>query len=125
MRLRPRIAFWLFSGLFQKSGSAISSSSLESCRCLAGASKIAPHGESLLAERGVFSFQFVDGHSSCQRSAVSAQVVLTAGSEVTILADRLGANVALCGEVSVHKLALVGRSPWTAADALVGPVSGR
>jgi len=28
----------------------------------AGASKIAPHSVSLLAERNVFSFQFVEGH---------------------------------------------------------------
>jgi len=56
------MAFWLFSGWLQKSGSAICFSILESWRSLAGASKIAPHGESLLAERCVFSFQFVDGH---------------------------------------------------------------
>jgi hypothetical protein len=64
------MAFWLFSGWLQKSGSEICSSSFESWRCLAGASKIAPHGESLLAERSVFSFQFVDGH----RKLVSVQL---------------------------------------------------
>jgi hypothetical protein len=31
---------------------------------LAGASKIAPHGESLLAERNVFSIQFVECHNT-------------------------------------------------------------
>jgi hypothetical protein len=62
MRLRPRIAFWLFSGSFQKSGSLICCSNFESWRCLAGASKIAPHGEGLLAERNVLSFQFVECH---------------------------------------------------------------
>jgi hypothetical protein len=30
---------------------------------LAGASKIAPHGESLLAERNVFSIEFVECHN--------------------------------------------------------------
>jgi hypothetical protein len=64
MRFRSRMAFWLFSGEDQKSGSAICSSNLASWRCLAGASKIAPHGKSLLAEREVHSFQFFDGHGS-------------------------------------------------------------
>jgi hypothetical protein len=64
------MAFWLFSGWLQKSGSEISSSNLESWRCLAGASKIAPHGESLLAERGVFSFEFVECHKKLSAFSV-------------------------------------------------------
>jgi hypothetical protein len=56
------MAFWLFSGWLQKSGSEICSSSFVSWRCLAGASKIAPHGERLLPQRSVLSFQFVEGH---------------------------------------------------------------
>jgi len=81
------MAFWLCSGWLQKSGSEISSSSFESWRCLAGASKIAPHGESLLAERVVFSFQFVDGHKSCQLSAVSYQPCGARRGDTTILPD--------------------------------------
>jgi hypothetical protein len=55
--------FWLFSGLAQKSGALTSSSSLTSWDRRLGASKIAPHSVSLLAERGVFAFEFVEGHS--------------------------------------------------------------
>jgi hypothetical protein len=51
--------FWLFSGLDQKSGAAICSSSLLSWVCLAEASKIAPHSFSLLAERLVFPGEIV------------------------------------------------------------------
>jgi len=61
MALAVPHAFWLFSGWLQKSGSEICFPVLLA-GVLAGASKIAPHGESLLAERGVFTFQFVDGH---------------------------------------------------------------
>jgi hypothetical protein len=56
------MVFWLFSGLDQKSGALICSSSLASWVFRAGASKIAPHSLSLLAERGVFPFQFVESH---------------------------------------------------------------
>jgi len=51
--------FWLFSGLDQKSGAEICSSSLVNCDCLAGTSKIAPHSFSLLAERLVLSGEIV------------------------------------------------------------------
>jgi hypothetical protein len=54
--------FWLFSGWFQKSGALIWSSVLASCARRVGASKIAPHSVSLLAERNVLSFQFFEGH---------------------------------------------------------------
>ena len=62
-RLRSCMIFWLFSGLDQKSGALICSSSLASCVRRVAASKIAPHSVSLLAERDVFAFQFVEGHS--------------------------------------------------------------
>jgi hypothetical protein len=54
--------FWLFSGLFQKSGSLISFSSSANFARLPGASKIAPHRRSLLAERGVFALEFFESH---------------------------------------------------------------
>ena len=57
------MTFWLFSGCDQKSGALICSSVSASCVLRAGASKIAPHSVSLLAERSVFSFQFVEGHT--------------------------------------------------------------
>jgi hypothetical protein len=56
------MTFWLFSGWLQKSGSEICSSSLARAFLFVGASKIAPHSFSLLAELGVLSFQFVEGH---------------------------------------------------------------
>jgi len=55
--------FWLFSGLDQKSGALICSSVWVNWDLRAGASKIAPHSVGLLAERNVFSFQFVEAHS--------------------------------------------------------------
>ncbi len=61
-RLRSCMTFWLFSGVDQKSGALVSSSSFVTCARRAGASKIAPHSVSLLAERNVLSFQFVEGH---------------------------------------------------------------
>ena len=51
-----------FFGLDQKSGAVICSSILASWVFCAGASKIAPHSVSLLAERNVLSFQFFEGH---------------------------------------------------------------
>ena len=56
--------FWLFSGFDQKSGALVSSSVLASWVFRVGASKIAPHSVGLLAERGVFALQFVEGHSN-------------------------------------------------------------
>jgi hypothetical protein len=55
--------FWLFSGFDQKSGALICSWVRASWDFRAGASKIAPHSVCLLAERNVFSFQFVERHS--------------------------------------------------------------
>jgi len=55
--------FWLFSGFDQKSGALICCSVWASWALRAGASKIAPHSVCLLAERNVFSFQFVEGHA--------------------------------------------------------------
>jgi hypothetical protein len=55
--------FWLFSGCDQKSGAWIISSVWASWALRPAASKIAPHSVSLLAERTVLSFQFVEGHS--------------------------------------------------------------
>jgi hypothetical protein len=55
--------FWLFSGFCQKSGELICSSSLASWIFRVGASKIAPHSVSLLAERSVFALELVEGHS--------------------------------------------------------------
>jgi hypothetical protein len=47
--------FWLFSGLFQKSGAEMTASLCVSfCRC-AGASKIPPDGRRLVAEGLVFA----------------------------------------------------------------------
>jgi hypothetical protein len=54
--------FWLFSGFDQKSGAWICSSVLARVALRAGASKIAPHSVGLLAERGVFPLEFVEGH---------------------------------------------------------------
>jgi hypothetical protein len=51
--------FWLFSGWFQKSGAATSSSTFWSLVLWAGASKIPPHGQGLFAEGGILSFEFV------------------------------------------------------------------
>src|SRR5579875_3524582 len=61
-RFRCCMIFWLFSGFDQKSGACVCSSSLFSCWRRAGASKIAPHSFSLLAERSVLSFQFLERH---------------------------------------------------------------
>ena len=61
-RLRSCMTFWLFSGLDQKSGALISSSDFASWDRLPGASKIAPHSFSLLAERKVLAVEFVEGH---------------------------------------------------------------
>src|SRR5579862_8223691 len=61
-RLRSCMSLWLFSGLDQKSGALVCSSILASWDFRAEASKIAPHSVSLLAERSVLSFQFVEGH---------------------------------------------------------------
>jgi len=54
--------FWLFSGLDQKSGALICCSVWASWDLRAGASKIAPHSVSLLAERGVLALEFVESH---------------------------------------------------------------
>jgi hypothetical protein len=54
--------FWLFSGWDQKSGLLISCSSLPSWVFREEASKIAPHSVGLLAERRIFSFEFVESH---------------------------------------------------------------
>jgi hypothetical protein len=54
--------FCVFSGWFQKSGSEICCSSLANSFFFLGASKIAPHSFSLLAELGVLAFEFVEGH---------------------------------------------------------------
>jgi hypothetical protein len=54
--------FWLFSGLDQKSGALIWASVWASWDFRLGASKIAPHSVSLLAERGVLAFEFFEGH---------------------------------------------------------------
>jgi hypothetical protein len=56
--------FWLFSGCAQKSGAWINASVWASWVLRPVASKIAPHSVSLLAERTVLSFQFVEGHST-------------------------------------------------------------
>jgi len=56
------MTFWLFSGLAQKSGALTCSSDFASCDFRLGASKIAPHGVGLLAERGVLTFEFFEGH---------------------------------------------------------------
>jgi len=47
---------------FQKSGAEITSSVLASSAFFLAASKIAPHGLSLRAERGVLPFEFFEGH---------------------------------------------------------------
>jgi hypothetical protein len=57
-RLRFCITFWLFSGWFQKSGAEICSSVVFSFSFCAGASKIPPHGQCLVAEGLVGAFQF-------------------------------------------------------------------
>src|SRR5262245_16546730 len=61
-RLRSCMIFWLFSGLDQKSGALICSSSWLTWDFRLGASKIAPHSVGLGAERGVFAVEFVEGH---------------------------------------------------------------
>jgi hypothetical protein len=50
------MTFWLRSGWFQKSGAEISFSVFARSAALEGASKIAPHSVSLLAERNVLPF---------------------------------------------------------------------
>jgi hypothetical protein len=47
--------FWLFSGLFQKSGAEMSESLCASFERCPAASKIPPHGRRLVAERLVFA----------------------------------------------------------------------
>jgi surface polysaccharide O-acyltransferase-like enzyme len=69
--LRSCIVFWLFSESDQKFGSPISSSSCSSLARFAGASKIAPHSLSLLAERGVLAFEFVEGHTNYQDTVLT------------------------------------------------------
>ena len=54
-RLRSRITFWLFPGWVQKSGAAICCSVWASFCFCAGASKIPPDGQSLVAEGQVFA----------------------------------------------------------------------
>jgi hypothetical protein len=56
------MTFWLFSGCDQKSGALICSSVWASWDFRWGASKIAPHSDGLLAERGVFAIEFVERH---------------------------------------------------------------
>jgi hypothetical protein len=56
------MTFWLFSGSFQKPGWLMVVSRSSICDFRAGASKIAPHGESLLAERLVSAFEFFESH---------------------------------------------------------------
>src|SRR5688572_18038685 len=63
-RLRSCITLWLFSGWFQKSGCEICSSSRWSSVRLEGASKIAPHSVSLLAERRILPLHLVQGHAA-------------------------------------------------------------
>jgi len=64
-RLRCFRIFWFFSGWSQKSGALACSSILANSAFFAGASKIAPHGLSLPAEREILSFEvFVDHLSS-------------------------------------------------------------
>jgi hypothetical protein len=48
--------FWLFSGWLQKSGAAVCSSNFCSLDLSAGASKIPPHGQGLIAEGRVAVF---------------------------------------------------------------------
>jgi hypothetical protein len=69
------MTFWLFSGCDQKSGALICSSVLFNCDRREGASKIAPHSVSLLAERYVFAFQFFERHTDSfyQRMSVACQ----------------------------------------------------
>jgi hypothetical protein len=50
------MTFWLFSGWLQKSGAEICCSTFSSLVFWAGASKIPPHGQGLLAEGSVFAF---------------------------------------------------------------------
>ena len=83
-RLRSCMIFWLFSGFDQKSGALICSSSLANCARRAGASKIAPHSVSLLAERNVFSFQFVEGHSATSLPVVDPRVNLERGGTMNV-----------------------------------------
>ena len=61
-RLRSCMVFWLSSELFQKAGLLMASSVLARSSFLAGASKIAPHSDALLAKRSVGSFEFFNGH---------------------------------------------------------------
>jgi len=56
------MSFWLFSGFDQKSGALVRSSILASWDLRVGASKIAPHSVSLLAERRIIALKFVEGH---------------------------------------------------------------
>ena len=56
------MTFWLFSGWLQKSGAEICSSVLASFCFCAGASKIPPHGQGLVAEGQVFAFEFFYCH---------------------------------------------------------------
>jgi hypothetical protein len=53
------MTFWLFSGWLQKSGLEICSSVLASFSFCAGASKIPPHGQCLVAEGLVLAVEFV------------------------------------------------------------------
>jgi hypothetical protein len=50
------MTFWLFSGWFQKSGAETWSSVLASFSFWAGASKIPPHGQGLVAEGLIGAF---------------------------------------------------------------------
>jgi len=51
------MTFWLFSGWFQKSGAEICASVSASFFFWAGASKIPPHGQGLVAEGLIFAFE--------------------------------------------------------------------
>jgi hypothetical protein len=58
--------FWLCSGLDQKSGDEICCSSLAIFDLWPGASKIPPHGQGLLTQGQVLSFDVFGSHISPQ-----------------------------------------------------------
>ena len=88
-RLRACMTFWLFSGWFQKSGEEICSSVSASFFLCAGASKIPPHGQGLVAQRLVLTFEFFEGHGSQLQFSIESLVISSQSTVLSLRHQRL------------------------------------
>src|SRR5207253_3703688 len=105
-----------------KSGSEICCSVLASWAFLAGASKIAPHSVSLLAERSVLSFQLLEGHEISSYQAVQIEH-LAALADVP--SQRAADRVVLAGSfvnvpaIKMHRLLAVQKIAYRLAPEVL------